>query len=78
MLEKEEKKSKKKTWGAFSGSKIPDCVLEGRTIFSTKMRLKDGIKRFAISEYNHTQTESSIRVLESSTLLFGLAKESRV
>jgi hypothetical protein len=40
----------KLTWEVFSGRRIPAEVLEGGTIFSTRMRLKVGIKRFAISE----------------------------
>lgn len=34
----------------FSGSKIPEFVLEGGTIFSMRTRLRDGIKRFAIEK----------------------------
>ena len=34
----------------FSGSKIPEFVLAGGTIFSMRTRLRDGIKRFAIEK----------------------------
>ena len=38
------------TWAVFSGSKIPALVLDGGTIFSTKMRFRVGIRRFAMGE----------------------------
>lgn len=41
----------------FSGSKIPAVVFEGGTIFSTKILLKAGIKRFAIAKSFRVETD---------------------
>lgn len=46
---KKEKIEKTNTLVDDSGRRIPAVVWEGGTIFSTRMRLKVGIKRFAIA-----------------------------
>lgn len=53
---KKNKKEKRVNGGStldiFSGRRMPALVLEGGTIFSTRMRLNKGIKRFAMDDLN--------------------------
>lgn len=45
----------------FSGNKIPAFVFEGGTIFSTRIRLSNGTKRFAIWRRKQKEAKSDGR-----------------
>lgn len=55
-------KLKRITLVVFSGSKIPEEVLEGGTIFSTKIRLNAGTKRFAILYFSKVKRGRRCRI----------------